>query len=98
MPHLNENQDPEKGKSRLSLEGALSASEIRYRRLLESVNDGVLILDAETGIIVDMNPFLTDLLGYPKERFIEKTIWETGIFKDIIDNKEKLFEWQQKGT
>ncbi|GET34603.1 hypothetical protein PbJCM13498_34660 [Prolixibacter bellariivorans] len=97
MPHLNENQDPEKGKSRLSLEGALSASEIRYRRLLESVNDGVLILDAETGIIVDMNPFLTDLLGYPKERFIEKTIWETGIFKDIIDNKEKLFEWQQKG-
>jgi PAS domain-containing protein len=36
---------------------ALPASELRYRRLFESAKDGILILDAATGIIVDLNPF-----------------------------------------
>jgi PAS domain S-box-containing protein len=77
-------------------ESALVASEIRYRRLFESAKDGILILDAETGMIVDVNPFLIELLGYSKEQFIEKEIWEIGFFKDIISNKEKFIELQQK--
>ena len=40
-------------------EQALAASETRYRRLFEAAKDGVLILDADTGKIVDVNPFLT---------------------------------------
>ncbi|MFN2314382.1 MAG: PAS domain-containing protein, partial [Bacteroidales bacterium] len=46
------------------VEAELRASEIRYRRLFESAKDGILILDAETGRIVDVNPFLIKLLGY----------------------------------
>ena len=42
---------------------ALSVSEIRYRRLFESAKDGILILDAETGKIVDSNPYLEKMLG-----------------------------------
>lgn len=42
-------------------------SEIHYRRLFESAKDGILILDAQTGMIVDVNPFLMELLGYSKE-------------------------------
>jgi two-component system, cell cycle sensor histidine kinase and response regulator CckA len=38
---------------------ALAAREMRYRRLFEAANDGILILDADTGRIVDVNPFLT---------------------------------------
>ena len=53
--------------SRKRTEEALSNSEIRYRRLFESAKDGILILDAETGMIIDVNPFLIDLLGYSKE-------------------------------
>lgn len=87
MPHLYENKDSEKGQSKLTLEGALLASENRYRQLFESVNDGILILDAETGMIVDVNPFLIELLGYSTERFIKKRIWEIGLFKGIIDLK-----------
>jgi PAS domain-containing protein len=44
----------------------------------ETTKDGVLILDAETGKIVDANPFLVEMLGYSKEQFIEKAIWEIG--------------------
>ena len=70
----------------------LIASEIRYRSLFESAKDGILILDAETGKIVDVNPFLIDLLGFSHEQFIEKSIWEIGIFKDIIANHDKFLE------
>ena len=78
-------------------EQGMKASEIRYRRLFESAKDGILILDAETGKIVDVNPFLIELLGYSREKFIEKTIWEIGFFKDILANKDKFLELQQEG-
>jgi len=48
---------------------ALVASEARYRRLFEAAKDGILILDAGSGGIVDVNPFLADLLGYSSESF-----------------------------
>ena len=73
----------------------LIASESRYRRLFESAKDGILILDAETGMITDVNPFLIELLGYTKEQFLEKEIWEIGFFKDIIANREKFLELKQ---
>jgi two-component system cell cycle sensor histidine kinase/response regulator CckA len=73
---------------------ALAASEIRYRRLFESAKDGILILDAETGIVVDVNPFLLDLLDYSFEKFIGKAIWELGFFKDIVANQNSFAELQ----
>jgi len=75
---------------------ALSASEVRYRRLFESAKDGIMILDAETGIIIDMNPFLIEMLGYSKEQFLGKAIWEMGLLKDIASNKDKFMELQQQ--
>jgi two-component system CheB/CheR fusion protein len=74
----------------------LTASEIRYRSLFQSAKDGILILDGETGKIVDVNPFLIELLGYSKAQFIEKSIWQIGFLKDIIANKDKFLELQQK--
>ncbi len=82
-------------KRKLAEEARLS-SENRYRRLFETAKDGILILDAETGKITDVNPFLIDLLGYSKEQFIEKEIWEIGFFKDIAANKDKFLELQRK--
>ncbi len=74
----------------------LHASELRYRSLFESAKDGILILDAETGKIVDVNPFLIDLLGYTKQNFIEKSIWEIGAFQDVYESKEKFWELLKK--
>jgi two-component system, chemotaxis family, CheB/CheR fusion protein len=77
-------------------EQAMTISETSYRRLFESAKDGILILDAETGKIKDVNPFLIELLGYSKEQFLEKAIWEIGFLKDIVANKDKFSELQQK--
>ena len=77
-------------------EQAMTISETRYRRLFESSKDGILILDAETGKITDVNPFLVELLGYSKVQFLEKAIWEIGFLKDIVANKDKFLELQQK--
>ncbi|MDP3581895.1 MAG: PAS domain-containing sensor histidine kinase [Ignavibacteria bacterium] len=82
-------------KRKLAEEAQLSL-EYRYRRLFETAKDGILILDAETGKILDVNPFLIDLLGYTKEQFIEKEIWEIGFFKDIAANRDKFLELQRK--
>ncbi|MGA2603505.1 MAG: PAS domain S-box protein [Verrucomicrobiia bacterium] len=75
---------------------ALRASELRYRRLFETAKDGILILNAETGTVVDVNPFLVELLGYPREVFLGKKIWELGFFKDIVANRANFAELQQK--
>jgi PAS domain S-box-containing protein len=93
---ITDNQEKKTKKKKSILRKELYASEIRYRRLFESAKDGILILDAETGKIVDVNPFLIDLLGYTKQDFIEKSIWEIGAFQDIYENKEKFLELQQK--
>lgn len=77
-------------------EELLNASEVRYRRLFESAKDGILILDCDTGIIIDVNPFLIELLGYSREQFIEKAVWELGPFKDIIPNRKKFLELQRQ--
>ncbi len=74
----------EKGKKLEKLQD----SEKRYRRLFESAKDGILILDAETGMVVDVNPFLLQLLGYSYEALCGQYIWDLGVFKDIAASKD----------
>ena len=76
-----------------SLELGPGVSELRYRRLFETAQDGILILDADSGKIIDVNPFLLDLLDYPFESVIGLQLWEIGLFEDIAANQaafEKL--------
>lgn len=75
---------------------ALMASEVHYRRLFETAQDGILILDAKTGRIVDVNLFLIELLGYSKEDLVVKFLWEIGAFRDIYENRERFRELQEK--
>jgi PAS domain S-box-containing protein len=77
-------------------EEAKIASEIRYRRLFETAQDGILILDADTGQIVEVNPFLIEMLGFSRDQILGKKLWEIGLFKDIIANKENFEELQRK--
>ncbi len=72
------------------VEERIQASEIRYRRLFESAREGILIIDADTGRIVDVNPYLTEILAYPRQELMDKRYWETGPFKPI-DLSEAAF-------
>ena len=75
---------------------ALAVSEARYRRLFETAQDGILILDAGTGMINDANPFLIEMLGYPKAEILGKKLWDIGAFKDIKASQEAFLELQTK--
>jgi PAS domain S-box-containing protein len=76
---------------------ALKRSEIRYRRLFETAQDGILLLDADTGQILDVNPFLLKMLGYSYEDFMGKKLWEIGPFSDIAASKLHFSELQTNG-
>lgn len=73
---------------------ALRGSEARYRRLFETAQDGILILDAQVGSITDVNPYLMKLLDYSREEFLGKALWDIGLFKDIEASKEAFRELQ----
>jgi PAS domain S-box-containing protein len=74
-------------------EEAIHASELRYRRLFESApQDGILIVNAKTRLIIDVNPFLTELVGFPREKLIGKELWEIGVLKDMIASKANFEE------
>ncbi|MBU4263581.1 MAG: response regulator [Proteobacteria bacterium] len=75
---------------------AVHDSEVRYRRLFEAAKDGILILNAETGRVVDVNPFLIEMLEYSHEEILGKYIWELGFLKNVAANKEKFLELQRQ--
>jgi PAS domain S-box-containing protein len=83
-------------KTKNSLQ-ALQASEIRYRRLFETAQDGILILNAETGQIDDVNPYMIDMLHYSLKEFMGKKIWEVSPFKDTVLNRAAFDELKDKG-
>ncbi|MCE8429741.1 MAG: PAS domain S-box protein, partial [Candidatus Methanoperedens sp.] len=74
-------------RKRKEAEEALKASETSYRRLFESAKDGILLLDADTGQITDVNPYLVEMLGYSHKEFLGKKLWEIGLFKHIAENQ-----------
>ncbi len=84
-------------KGQMQLMENVKSSEMRYRRLFEAAQDGILILDAETGRVVDVNPFLIELLGLTKEVFLNRKVWELGFLKDAIANEDNFKELKEKG-
>lgn len=76
---------------------ALQKSEERYRRLFESAKDGILILNSETGVIKDANPYIRDILDYSLDELQEKKLWEIGSFEELCENWEKFKELRDKG-
>lgn len=77
-------------------QSAVEASESRYRRLFESAKDGILILNGDTGQVVDVNPFLTELTGHSHTYFLGKHLWEIGAFKDIAASRAAFANLQAK--
>jgi PAS domain S-box-containing protein len=82
--------------ARLQGEETLVASEIRYRRLFESAKDGILILDADTGTVVDVNPCLAGILGCSHGDFLGKRVWELGFFREILAGKPDFEKLRQR--
>lgn len=83
-------------QERARAEAALSDSELRYRRLFEAAQDGILILRGDTGEITDVNPFLMELLASSRDVFIGKHLWDIGLFRNEAASMAAFRELQEK--
>ena len=63
-------------------EVAVRASEVRYRRIFETAREGIWLMDAATGQLLDVNPFLEELLGYSRQEMLGKKPWDLGLYDD----------------
>jgi diguanylate cyclase (GGDEF)-like protein/PAS domain S-box-containing protein len=68
--------------------------EAQYQRLFESAPHGILVLDAETGAILDANVYLIRMLGYTRPQLVGKKFWEVEAFTDIGASQAALDAWQ----
>lgn len=78
------------------IERDLLFSEMRYRRLFETAKDGIMLIQAETGRIEDVNPFFMEMLGYSSEDCLGMQLWDIGSFKAVEKIKESFHELQKK--
>jgi PAS domain S-box-containing protein len=87
---------PEENNTKL-VDDILIESEMRYRRLFESAKDGILILDFETGKIVDANPFIIKIIDHPLKEIFGKQLWEIGLFINKEESEIAFIELKTNG-
>ncbi|HUQ94634.1 MAG TPA: PAS domain S-box protein [Bryobacteraceae bacterium] len=58
------------------------AAEVRYQRLFETAKDGMLLFDAETDRLTDVNPYFLDLTGYRRDQLVGYRMPEMKTFED----------------
>ena len=82
---------------RRQAERALRASEeLRYRRLFETANDGILLVDAGTGQITNANPAWTTLTGRAPENLLGHRLWEIDSFENRDTMRAIVRELQER--
>lgn len=74
------------------------AAEARYRRLFETARDGIIIVDAITGEILDINPFTEDLLRRPRKELVGRNLLEIESLRDAPDLYDALEQIRQRGV
>lgn len=77
------------------LEDLLADSEERFRRLFETANDGILLLEKSELKIRFANPAITEILGYSNEELIGKGFKNIG-FADNIGNFQEVMQTLNK--
>lgn len=70
---------------------------LRYRRLFEAAQDGILILNHPECLITDANPYITNLLGYSREELTGVPLWESQLFEDRTKAKTAMNTLLQEG-
>jgi len=84
---------------RKGLQSALERSERRYQQLFRLARDGIVLVDAETGIVLDANESFLDMVGMSLDPLRSRKIWELvipeyhdrfeAVFKSVVTEQER---------
>lgn len=80
-----------------NVEQVLICAEEQWRRLFEDAQQGILILDADTGKVKDANPHFLAMLAYSRDEVIGKNLFKLDCFIDVEKNKAAFKELKEKG-
>ena len=83
------------GRKKIELE--LKVAETRYQRLFETAQDGIFIVDAHTEQIIDVNPFLKKMLGYPAMEFLGRKVFDIDVFGDCTALRNEFIKLYKEG-
>jgi PAS domain S-box-containing protein len=74
------------------------ATEARYRRMFEAARDGIIIIHAENGEILDFNPIITKRFGYTRPILLGQRLWDTDLFRTASMDASILSEVQNEDS
>ncbi|MHB1513794.1 MAG: chemotaxis protein CheB [Acidiferrobacter sp.] len=77
---------------------ALRTSENRFRRLFDTAQDGILLIDPLARKIMDANPSAVSLLGTSLDALLGRELWEVGLLKDEPSSHAVFRELQKQGS
>jgi len=60
-----------------------NGNDLIFGRLFDTALHGIMILEGDSGRVTNVNPFLSELLGYAQHELTGKSLWDTVPFKDI---------------
>ncbi|MCS6782691.1 MAG: PAS domain S-box protein [Gloeomargarita sp. SKYBB_i_bin120] len=72
-------------------------TEARYRALFAAASDGIVVSDAQTGRILEVNPQAERLLGYPRDDLVGRDQWACHPPAERAMAQREFFQWVQAG-
>ncbi len=76
----------------------LRTSENRFRRLFDTAQDGILLIDPVTRKVLDANPSAVDILRTSLDTLLGQELWEVGLLKDESSSHAVFRELQKQGS
>ena len=78
--------------------GPIGGSEAKYRALFHGARDGIVLIDHETGAIVDCNPAFEHQTGRPLSQLKKMKIWQVRPPQKRAAARKKFFEVRDAGA
>ncbi|MGB2769269.1 MAG: PAS domain S-box protein, partial [Candidatus Zixiibacteriota bacterium] len=79
-------------------EEVLRENQKKHRAIFNAARDGIVLIESETGQIVDCNPEFENLTGRRLENLKEMKIWEVRPTEKVEKTKKKFFEIKVNGS
>ncbi|MGM0406318.1 MAG: response regulator, partial [Thermoplasmatota archaeon] len=73
-------------------------NEKRYMQVFDNTRDGLLLIDAETGVIEEVSSGLLNLLGTSKDDLMGEKIWDIEAFQNLVKDKNLFKEIVKEET